>query len=252
MKFHIKQIFIIVTMSILILGLITCSSAYTGTGFSHDIPYYKYSDVTSEDILQKYNDITCQKEFTGLCTGVVDGDTIFVEGIGKIRFVGVNTPERGVQGYLTSKYFVEKLCLDKTISLDVDDSKKNDRYGRTLAVVIVENKNLNEILLKESLAEIMYMPPSEFFPYDWTSKTTKVSNNKKTSTNVTKLSNSFSENTNSKDITIGKYVASANSDKFHKNTCRFAKNIKDNNKLSFKSRSDAIKQGYSPCKLCNP
>jgi len=26
---------------------------------------------------------------------VVDGDTIDVDGVGRIRFVGVNTPERG-------------------------------------------------------------------------------------------------------------------------------------------------------------
>ena len=33
-----------------------------------------------------------------------------------------------------------------------------------LAVVIVDGKNVNEMLLKEGLAEVMYMPPSEFYP----------------------------------------------------------------------------------------
>lgn len=250
MNFNRRILFL---LSIFVIGfaLITCSSAYTGTGFSHDILYSKYSDMTNQDILQKYNNTNCKKEFTGVCTGVVDGDTIYVEGIGKIRFVGVNTPERGVKGYLTSKYFVEKLCLDKKVSLDIDNAKKNDRYGRTLAVVIVDGKNLNEMLLKENLAEIMYMPPSEFYPYNWASKTTKISNYKKTDTSKQKSTN-YNKNTNSFESDSGNYIGSANSNKFHKSTCRFAKNIKNNNKVSFKSRSEAIDQGYTPCKVCNP
>ena len=251
MNFNIKQFFFLLSIFVVVLSFITCSSAYTGTGFSHDIPYSKYSDTSNQDILQKYNDTNCKIDFTGVCTGVVDGDTIYVEDIGKIRFVGVNTPERGVNGYLTSKYFVEKLCLDKKVSLDIDDSKKNDRYGRTLAVVIVDGKNLNEMLLKENLAEIMYMPPSEFYPYNWISNINNVSNYKTDTTNQ-KSTNSYSESSKSTKSSSGSYIASSNSNKFHTSTCRFAKNINDNNKISFKSRSDAINQGYTPCKVCNP
>lgn len=251
MNFNNRQIFCLLIIFVIGFAMITCSSAYTGTGFSHDIPYSKYSDVTNRDILQKYNNTNCKKEFTGVCTGVVDGDTIYVEGMGKIRFVGVNTPERGVKGYLTSKYFVEKLCLDKKISLDIDNSKKNDRYSRTLAVVIVEGKNLNEMLLKENLAEIMYMPPSEFYPYNWASKTTKTSNYKKTNISNQK-SNNYGETNNLTEKGHGNYIASSNSNKFHESNCRFAKNIKNNNKLTFKSKSEAINQGYVPCKVCNP
>ncbi len=51
-------------------------------------------------------------------------EILFIEGVGKIRFVGVNTPERGVEGYQTSKDFVKKLCLNKEVSIDIDDKKK--------------------------------------------------------------------------------------------------------------------------------
>ncbi len=248
MNFGIKQFFFLLSIFVIGFAFVTSSSAYTGTGFSHDISYSKYFDVSNQDILQRYNSTDCKNEFTGVCTGVVDGDTIYVEGIGKIRFVGVNTPERGVKGYLTSKYFVEKLCLDKKVSLDIDDSKKNDRYGRTLAVVIVDGRNLNEMLLKENLAEIMYMPPSEFYPYNWASNITKVSNYK-TDTTRQSSTNSYGESSESGS---GNYIASSNSNKFHTSTCRFAKNIKENNKVIFKNRSDAISQGYTPCKVCNP
>jgi micrococcal nuclease len=104
---------------------------------------------------------------SGQCTYVVDGDTIDVEGVGRVRFVGVNTPERGEPGYSEAKDYVKNMCLYKTVTLDVDDRKNKDKYDRTLAVVYVGNLNLNQELLKKGLAEVMYIPPSEFNPYSW-------------------------------------------------------------------------------------
>ena len=71
--------------------------------------------MSESDILNKYDDTDCQPEFTGKCTYVTDGDTIEVDGLGKIRFVGVNTPERGVEGYITSKNFVQKLAQTRQL-----------------------------------------------------------------------------------------------------------------------------------------
>jgi micrococcal nuclease len=101
---------------------------------------------------------------SGYCYHVVDGDTIDVDGVGRIRLVGVNTPERGQPGYQNATDFVKSMCLGKTVYLDVDDAKNHDKYGRTLAVVYVGNVNLNQELLKRGYAEVMYIPPSEFPP----------------------------------------------------------------------------------------
>ena len=254
MELKAKHFLIISIILILGLSFISFSSAYTGTGFSHNIPFSKYSDLSNDDILNKYDDTDCQAEFTGKCTYVTDGDTIEVDGLGKIRMVGVNTPERGVEGYICSKRFVQKLCLNKEVSLDIDDSKYTDRYGRYLAVVIVDGKNLNEMLLKEGLAEVMYMPPSEFYPYDWTSNSNGYSNyisSYKSSNSGSSSSSSFSSvSTGASDS--GSYIASANSHKFHYPSCRWGKRISDKNKVTFNSRSEAIGQGYEPCKVCQP
>lgn len=164
-----KNFLIILAIFILAIGAMTSLSAYhyKGTGFSHHISDSSFSNMANDDILNKYNDTDCKVEVSGLCTKVIDGDTIVVDGVGKVRFVGVNTPERGVDGYKVSKNFVSKFCKNKVVGLDIDDSKNTDKYGRTLAVVIVDGKNLNEMLLQEGLAEIMYIPPSEFSPYEW-------------------------------------------------------------------------------------
>ncbi|GEM_PF-1210300 len=103
---------------------------------------------------------------------VVDGDTIIIQGGEEVRLVGVNTPETSSGDGLEAKEFVEGLCPSgKIIGLDVDDLGPADRYGRTIAVVYVKIGgcwvNLNAELLRRGYAEVMFIPPSEFNPYQW-------------------------------------------------------------------------------------
>lgn len=107
-------------------------------------------------------------DVSGYCYHVVDGDTIDVEGVGRIRLVGVNTPERGESGYRNATDYVKSMVEGKKVYLDIDDAKHYDKYNRTLAVVYIDNVNLNQELLKGGYAEVMYIPPSEFNPYSWT------------------------------------------------------------------------------------
>jgi micrococcal nuclease len=113
-------------------------------------------------------------ERRGLVTRVIDGDTIVIDNKEHIRLVGVNTPElhpTPEPGALEAKQFMEEQCLGKKVGLDVDDAKPKDIYGRTLAIVYVDNggswANINAELLHEELAVILYIPPSEFNPYSW-------------------------------------------------------------------------------------
>ena len=245
-KINKHHIFIIFTIFVLV-GVMSTAVAYTGTGFSHDKKVSDYTSLSLNDILSKYSDTNCNAEAKGLCTKVADGDTITVEGVGKVRLVGVNTPEKGVEGADTSKYFVEKLCLNREVGIDIDNSKHTDKYGRTLAVVIVDGKNLNEMLLKEGLAEIMYMPPSEFYPFDWAGDNTHVYSSSSTSTST---SSDSSGDTSSG--AAGTYIGNSNSHKFHYPTCKSVGKMSEKNKVIFSSRDEAINQGYEPCKNCNP
>lgn len=240
-KNHLFIIFVILILA----GVMSTAVAYTGTGFSHDKSISDYSSLSLTDILNKYADTDCKAEASGLCTKVSDGDTIYVEGVGKVRFVGVNTPEKGVGGADTSAYLVKKLCLNREVGLDIDNSKHTDKYGRTLAVVIVDGKNLNEILLKEGLAEIMYIPPSEFNPYNWAGPGT-------TSSGHTTATTQHDTPSDTSSGAAGTYIGNANSHKFHYPTCKSVGKMSEKNKVVFSSRDDAINQGYVPCKSCNP
>ena len=54
------------------------------------------------------------------------------------------------------------------------------------------------------------------------------------------------------DAAEHKYVASKSSNIFHKPDCRWAKNISQENLVTYKSKDEAIKAGKRPCKTCNP
>jgi endonuclease YncB( thermonuclease family) len=159
-------------ITVLILSIIAISGCTSQN--NNSINKYSISDhnQTSNQPSEVNNTLSTSKtvkyEASGYCPYVVDGDTIDVDGVGRIRFVGVNTPERGQPGYQVAKDFVKSQCLGKTVGLDIDDAKHYDKYGRVLAVVYVGNTNLNAELLKRGYAEVMYIPPSEFNPYTWT------------------------------------------------------------------------------------
>lgn len=101
-------------------------------------------------------------EAKGECLKVIDGDTIWVYGVGKVRLVQIDTPEKGESGFDEAKKFVEDRCLGKTVYLDIDDEEPYDKYDRTLAIVYTDSEDINRELLNNNLAETLYIPPSEF------------------------------------------------------------------------------------------
>jgi micrococcal nuclease len=106
-------------------------------------------------------------EYQGTVTRIIDGDTIQVDDI-RVRLVGIDTPERGEPGFSEATEFTASLCpVGSSAALDIDDLEPKDRYGRTLAVVYCGGVNINQELLRNRYAEIMYIPPSQFDPYSW-------------------------------------------------------------------------------------
>lgn len=102
---------------------------------------------------------------------VVDGDTFDVEGIGRIRFADINTPEIDIEAGKEAKEYVYGLCYQKKVYLDIDDLYITGKYGRIVAVVYIPYNethfvNLNQLLLKEGYAEARDYP-NEFNPDVW-------------------------------------------------------------------------------------
>jgi micrococcal nuclease len=96
-----------------------------------------------------------------------DGDTLWLSGIGKVRLIGVDTPE--VYGKVEcygreASAFVERLLpLGSRVryALDVDE---RDRYGRALAYVYTDDgRFLNLLLVRRGYAQPLTIPPNVRF-----------------------------------------------------------------------------------------
>lgn len=77
-------------------------------------------------------------------TRVIDGDTIETD-LGKIRLLGINTPEKNQKNYEDAKYFLKQF-EGKEIALEKLEEDK-DMYGRYLRYVFYDDRFLNKELL---------------------------------------------------------------------------------------------------------
>jgi len=83
---------------------------------------------------------------------VIDGDTINLDNGKTVRYINVDTPEKGECFYEESKKINENLVLDKEVEIKTDENTM-DRFGRTLAYVWLGDMFINEELLKRGAGE---------------------------------------------------------------------------------------------------
>lgn len=115
----------------------------------------------------------------GTVVKVYDGDTITIANRFpyaksplyrfSVRIKGIDCPEIRSSNESEricaqiAKEFVSNLVMDKYVILD---NMKTDKYGRILADVLVEGKNLGDLLIRSRLA-VKYDGGTKESPQDW-------------------------------------------------------------------------------------
>lgn len=109
------------------------------------------------------------KQEEGVVVNIVDGDTIDVIINGqnfRVRYIGIDTPERGDNFYEQATTLNQELVYNKKVLL-VKDVSETDRYGRILRYVFVGNTFVNYELVRQGYALAYTYPPdvacSDFF-----------------------------------------------------------------------------------------
>ncbi len=209
----------------------------------------------------------------------VDGDTVYVKFSDgreeKVRFIGINCPESTSRldpyGKESSDYTKSRL-LGKTVYLQKDVSNR-DQYDRLLRYVWLEppksvdekeirNKLFNAVLVLEGCAQAATFPPDVKYANYFTKFQREAREKDKglwgsaSGSSASTGQSTGASSTKSSSDTVNKseqvYVGSSKSDKYHYPSCTYAKRIKPENLVSFKSKSDAQSEGYVPCKGCKP
>lgn len=190
--------------------------------------------------------VNCGSEY--LVLKVIDGDTIEVEKLGKVRYIGIDTPEtkhpsRGPEPYGREACEANKRLVEhKTVRLELDVEER-DKYGRILAYVYVGDLFVNAWLVENGYAQVSTYPPNVKYAALFLKLEQKAREAGKGLWGIPEEGK----------IKPGEgYWASSKSDKFHKPACRWAQRISPQNLIMFKNREEALKAGYKPCKECKP
>lgn len=108
---------------------------------------------------------------SGTVTYIVDGDTVDVSSVGRIRLADIDAPDEGEAGKEAATNYISSLIYQKTVYIDIDDVYGTDVYGRIVAVLYVyydanHVKNVNKAMLDSGHATIWNFD-NEFDPYSW-------------------------------------------------------------------------------------
>jgi micrococcal nuclease len=106
--------------------------------------------------------------YAQLVTRVVDGDTLIVQGVGRVRLIGVDTPEtvdphRPVQFFgKDASVFTHRMAQGQVVRLEFDVERK-DRFGRTLAYVYLPDDTfLNAEIVKQGYGHVYTQFPFRY------------------------------------------------------------------------------------------
>jgi micrococcal nuclease len=296
--FRNKHIFatllIISALTVLLTGFSlsaqSCSSSeITGTEINSTTTTEKIAQVTEDTeetlsiagISQTTDTEPAQDKFFFFCrvVEVIDGDTVKIDTGEKVRYIGIDTPEKGELFYKECKKKNEELVLGKEVGLERDISI-TDKYSRLLAYVWVGDLMVNSEMVKTGYAHAYTYPPdvkySDLFVELerearenenglWAEPETSASTEQTTTTieaTTTTIATATTTTVAATTTTTtqpqpepqpqGQYVGSIKSDVFHYPSCFYVDRIKPENIIWFSSREDAIANGYRPCKKCCP
>ncbi|OIQ49957.1 SPBc2 prophage-derived endonuclease YokF precursor [Pseudodesulfovibrio hydrargyri] len=203
--------------------------------------------------------------FMGKVVGVADGDTITVLAEGnttiKVRLYGIDAPESRQDFGNKAKQNLTSLVFGKIVDME---PMAQDRYGRTVAHIFVDDQDVCEALVRAGMAWVyliycrekptcdnwlmfeqkarvagvgLWASPSPQAPWEW-----------RRGGGVKGDALAPAPKYQAASGTV--YHGNISSHVFHRPGCRHydCKNCVEN----FEKRKDAIRAGYKPCQICSP
>lgn len=179
--------------------------------------------------------LDAEKEGPFTVVKVIDGDTLDLNNSERIRLSGINTPETGECYYEEAKERLKELTLNKEVYLEKDISDK-DKYGRYLRYIYINNETINSILVREGFAKV----------YDkYKEDTKRYSQLKEEEQKALSQNLGVWSCQDPKEDCL--YVGSKNSKLYHDLDCKYAKKIKPENLICYKTEEEVKGLEKSEC-----
>jgi micrococcal nuclease len=97
---------------------------------------------------------------TGRVTRVIDGDTVELEGVGRVRLIGVDTPERGEECFDEATDYLEGRIGGQMVRYRYQ-SEREDRYDRALLDLFVGGELINLDIAQAGWGEALTIQPND-------------------------------------------------------------------------------------------
>ncbi|UCC65940.1 MAG: thermonuclease family protein [Deltaproteobacteria bacterium] len=93
---------------------------------------------------------------------VIDGDTVVFNNGRHLRYLGINTPERGEPFWRKARDYNARMVKGRMVELEFGNITE-DKYGRILAYLYVKEKMANAQLLKVGWAHLFVLAPIKYY-----------------------------------------------------------------------------------------
>ena len=94
-------------------------------------------------------------------TRIVDGDTLDCRGAGRIRLIGMDTPERSQPPFGSRAAAALRALVPPGSSVQLEgDVEPRDRYGRALGYVWRDGALINWVMVRQGWAVVLTIPPN--------------------------------------------------------------------------------------------
>lgn len=174
---------------------------------------------------------------------VIDGDTVVLSDGRTVRYIGIDTPERGQPFYEAAKNFNRKLVQGKEVELEFD-VERYDHYGRLLAYVFVRDKDgrrifVNAEMVRNGFARTYTKPPNVKYADLFVRLQEEARNNRRGLWSVYKPTRS-------------PVIANKRTMVFHRPDCPSVEQISPQNRIRLPNAETALERGFHPCRECQP
>ncbi|MBI2264157.1 MAG: thermonuclease family protein [Armatimonadetes bacterium] len=169
---------------------------------------------------------------TGTVSKVISNNVVEVSGIGKVKLIGIDSFKQDHPFHAKAATYLSTLVQGKTVKVETCSKNPNDPRG-VRGVLYVGSMNVNQKLLSDGYGDLVvekcHLDLDSWAKYVDSARAKKVG---------------------LWSVTTYPFVGNAKTKIFHKTLCHMF--LKESNKVYFKSREDAMKQGFSGCKMCAP
>ncbi len=189
-----------------------------------------------------------EEAFLAAVKQCIDGDTLVLDTGQRVRFAGVDTPEKGSketppQYYASeARNFTCQQVKGKQIRVVPLSQESRDRYHRLVAEIrLPDGRSLNELLLQEGMATFYF---HKNLPADLVRRLTAAQRDA-----IDRRKGCWAfvlDRPEAQDA----FTGNANSRRFFSEACLRKANVAKRNQIRFDSLEEAFKKGFAPVREC--